>query len=198
MWSEWMNIKCFFFSFEMWARSQNQNSDSESSLQSRPCPHTYTRRSVRAHITILPETSAPTYPYLPLPSAPTEPFAHPRPRPSVLPVLARLPAVAHRVSARHPVRAIASAPDVPYTPLRPRPATRLCPLLRRRGGPSGSQRGQGKSNLPWPPVNARLTLTRRARRSIGRTGRAGGRPAPQTTLLIINTEFFLRFTFSYF
>jgi hypothetical protein len=120
--------------------------------------------------------SAPTYPYLPLPSAPTEPFAHPRPRPSVLPVRARLPAVAHRVSARHPLRAIASAPDVPYAPLRPRPATRLRALSRRRGGPSGSQRGQGKSDLPWPLVNARLTLTRRARRSIGRIGRAGARP----------------------
>jgi hypothetical protein len=72
-----------------------------------------------------------------------------------------------------------SAPDIPYAPLRPRPATRLCPLPRRRGGPRGSQRGQGKSDLPWPPVNARLTLTRRARRSIERTERAGGPPHRQ-------------------
>jgi hypothetical protein len=70
-----MNIKLLFFPLEMCARSQNQNSDSESSLQSRPRPHNYTRRSVHVHITILPETSAPTYPYLPLPSAPTELFA---------------------------------------------------------------------------------------------------------------------------
>jgi hypothetical protein len=148
-------------------------------LQSCPRPHNYTRRSVRVHITILPETSAPTYPYLPLPSAPTEPFVQSastpvrpsRPRPP--------PVVAYRVSARHPIRAIASTPDVPYPPLRPRPAIRLRPLPRRRGGPRGSQRGQGKSDLPWPPVNTRLTLTRRARRSIGRTGRAGGPPHRQ-------------------
>jgi hypothetical protein len=150
--------------------------------------HTYTRRSVHAHITILPETSAPTYPYLPLPSAPTEPFAQSASAP-VCPSCPRLPSrcrpkgqrptsrTRHCVRARRPVCAIASAP-----------ATRLRPLPRRRGGPHGSQRGQGKSDLPWPPVNARLTLTRRARRSIGRTGRAGGPPHRQPCLLSVRTR----------
>jgi hypothetical protein len=83
-----------------------------------------------------------------------------------------------------PLSPTGSAPDISYAPLRPCPASRLRPLARRRGSPGGSQRGQGKSDLPWRSVNAHLTLTRRARRSIGRIGRAGGRPAPQTTLAV--------------
>jgi hypothetical protein len=120
-------------------------------LQSRLHPPDYTHRSVRAHIPV-PATS----------------------------VRIQIPVCAIGVRARpsfpfalaFPLSPTGSAPDIPYAPLRPCPATRLRPLARRRGGPSGSQRGQGKSDLPWPSVNARLTLTGRARRSIGRIGRA--------------------------
>jgi hypothetical protein len=134
-------------------------------LQSRPCPHNYTRRSVRAHIPV-PAASVRAHRIVCAISV--------RARPSFLSAPAFL------------LSPTGSAPDIPYAPLRPRP------LPRRRGGPGGSQRGQGKSDLPWPPVNARLTLTGRARRSIGHTGRAGGqgrRPAPQTTLTPALLEF---------
>jgi hypothetical protein len=70
-----------------------------------------------------------------------------------------------------------SALDISYAPLC------LRPLARQRGGPGGSQRGQGKSDLPWRSVNARLTLTGRARRSIGRAGGPPHRqPCPQATI----------------
>jgi hypothetical protein len=120
-------------------------------LQSRPCPLNYTRRSVRAHIPV-PAASVRTHRIV------CAIGFHARPSfPSAL---------------AFPLSPTGSAPDIPYAPLRPRPATHPRPLPRRCSGPGGSQCGQGKSDLPWPPVNARLTLTGRARRSIGRIGRA--------------------------
>jgi hypothetical protein len=130
-------------------------------LQSRPRPLNYTRRSVRAHIPV-PAASVRTHRTV-----------------CAIGVCARPSFPSAPAFLLSPT---GSTPDIPYVPFRLRPATRPRPLPRRRGGPGGSQRGQGKSDLPWPPVNARLTLTGQARRSIGCTGRAGGRPAPQTTL----------------
>jgi hypothetical protein len=138
-------------------------------LQSRPRPHNYTRRSVRAHI---PVPARNVRAHIPV---------------SAASVRAHRTVCAIGVHARpsfpsapaFPLSPTGSAPDIPYAPLHPRS------LPRRRGGPGGSQRGQGKSDLPWPPINERLTLIGRARRSIGRTRRADGqgeRPAPQTTL----------------
>jgi hypothetical protein len=156
----------------MWARSQNWTSDSQSFLQSCLRPPNYTRCSVHAHIPIparnvrahilvpatavrvhIPVCAIGVHVHLSFPSAPTFPLS--------------------------PTR---SAPIIPYVPLRPHSATCLRLLARRRGGPGGSQHGQGKSDLPWPSVNAHLTLTGWARRSIGCIGRASGRPALQTTL----------------
>jgi hypothetical protein len=74
-----------------------------------------------------------------------------------------------------------SVPNIPYTPLRPRPATRLCPLARQRGDPCSSQRGQGKSDLPWA-VNQRPFDPYRVGAKVYWAYRASGRPAPQTTL----------------
>jgi hypothetical protein len=85
---------------------------------------------VRARMTIPAVASAPTYQYPPETSdgprlhtrtCHCRPRLHTRlrqwrPRPSVLPALAGLPVVAHRVRARHPVRAIASAPSFTSAP----------------------------------------------------------------------------------
>jgi hypothetical protein len=151
----------------MWACNQNWNSDSQSSLQSCPRPPDYTYRSIRVHIPV-PTRNVRTH--IPVCAIGV------RARPSFPSALT------------FPLSPTGSAPDIPYAPLHPRPATRLRPLARRRGGPGGNQRGQGKSNLPWPSVNACLILIERAQRSIRDIGRAGGRPAPQTTMCVSCTH----------
>jgi hypothetical protein len=145
-------------------------------LQSRPRPHNYTRRSVRAHI---PVPARNVRAHIPVPAASVRTYITVcaigvRARPS----FPSAPAF--------PLSPTRSAPDIPYAPLCPRPAIRLRPLPRQRGSPRGSQRGQVKSDLPWPPVNARLTLTGRARRSIGHTGRAGGPPHRQPWAWVVD------------
>jgi hypothetical protein len=64
-------------------------------------------------------------------------------------------------------------------PLRPCPAIRLRPVTQLRSNLGGSQRGQGKSHLPWPisqrPFDPHCSGTKvlRARRAGGRTDNPG-------------------------
>jgi hypothetical protein len=140
-------------------------------LQSRPRPHDYTHRSVRAHIPI-----------------PTRNVCAHIPVPATA-VRAHIPVCTIGVRANpsflsapaFPLSPIGSAPDIPYAPLRPPPAARLRPLVRRRGGPGGSQGGQGKSDLPWAVSQCPFDPYR-AGAKVYRAYRAGRRPAPQTTL----------------
>jgi hypothetical protein len=152
----------------MWARSQNRTSNSQCSLQSRLRPPDYTHRSVRAHI-LVPARNVRVH--IPVPATSV--------RAQILICTIGVRARPSFPSALAFPLSTESAPDIPYAPLRPRPTTHLHPLARRCGSPGGSQRRQGKSDLPWPLVNAHLTLTGRVRRSIGRIGRAGGPPHRQ-------------------